>query len=154
MVFKTAENLTRILPLCYRHQFFGKSEPICLFLVLLPNFTLNCLGTGEKKEILSQLSLGSTSTEDQYMQQKAGVATNINSAFSPSVQAFNQSRMREGPKGTDPPYVVLVRKGLKDTAQPPLVVSAGLYIRAALCMRRESILQDYNYRKSFYFCQE
>lgn len=89
MVFKTAKNLTQILPLCYRHQFFGESEPICLLLVLLHNFTLNCLGTGEKKEILSQLSLGSTSAEDQYMQQKAGIATNNNSAFSPSVQAFN-----------------------------------------------------------------
>ena len=154
MVFKTAKNLTQILPLCQKHKFFGESEPIHLFLVLLHNFTLNCLGTGEKQEILSQVSLGSTSTEDQYMQQKAGIVTSINSAFSASVRVFNQSRMREGPKGIGPWRVVLVRKGLKDTARPPLVVSAGLYIRAALCMKRESILKDCNYRKSFYFCQE
>lgn len=48
--------------------------------------------------------------------------------------------MREGPKGTGPCYLVLIRKGLKDTAaQPALVVSAGLYTRAVLCMKKELI---------------
>lgn len=73
------------------------------------------------------------------MQQKAGIATDINSAFSASVRVFNWSRMREGPKGIGPRYVGLIRKGLKDTAPQPELVMAARSVHQSCIMHEKRI---------------